>query len=98
MHNHTNLGICAVNYSGQFISSITQLVPHGAAETSKRVLTREALLASMHEGAVFTTMHRKADGTWERWDRVQAVAIDGIEYIKCIADDYPCDDLGDLTA
>lgn len=89
-------GVTRVLYTGTVIQSARwrRTVLDGASE--EVLLTRDDLLQVVREHGPVFTLYQKPGGDWEALDTVVLLRIGGADYLKCINDGYPCDDLGDL--
>jgi uncharacterized protein with von Willebrand factor type A (vWA) domain len=91
-------GITGVLYTGAMIQSarLRREARDGAPE--EVLLTRDTLLRTVREQGSLMTLHQRPNGNWEALEKIAVLRVDGADYIKCINDGYPCDDLGDLPA
>lgn len=89
-------GITEVSYEGTIIQSATLRREDLNGGSEVIFLTREALLKAVREQGPLVTLHHRASGDWEMMDKIALIRVDGRDYLKCISDGYPCDDLGDV--
>ncbi|MDP3168896.1 MAG: hypothetical protein Q8M91_01005 [Polaromonas sp.] len=89
-------GVTGVLYTGAVIQSarLRRTVLDGVPE--EVLLTRETLLQAVREHGPVLTLHQKPSGDWVALETIALLRIEGADYLKCINDGYPCDDLGDL--
>lgn len=68
----------------------------GSSLGAESEATREAVVAAIKEGATFVTAYKTAAGSWSKGKDVVITKVDGVEYLKTVANNKPEDNLENL--
>lgn len=84
------------NSAETHIVKVMSHVDNGVSVGSGSEVTRQAVVADLDNGVTYMTITRGSDGKWNKGAEIKPVTIDGVKYIKTVADNTKKDNLGDL--
>ena len=68
----------------------------GKKMSKGQVFSRQEIIKAIESGSAVITIRRNDDGKWVRGERVIVVVINEVKYIKTVANEDECDNLGSL--
>src|SRR5271166_857970 len=85
------------NASGTHIDRVLAHADNGDSVGPGTDTTRQTVIAGLDAGTTYCTITRNKE-KWHRGAPVKAVTIDGVRYIKTVADQIKSDNLGDCKS
>jgi hypothetical protein len=83
------------NSAGTHIEKAMSHVDNGDSVGVGTEVTRQTVVTRLESGSTYATI-TKSDGKWHKGASVYVITVEGVKYIKTVADNTKKDNLGDL--